>query len=274
MINVKTLMKIKYLVVLVLVMTIILSVPIAALAESPTTLPETVRFYITAYANPTYGGTISGGGYFYAGDEVVLQAIPYLGYKFAGWHGQYYDIDGSEETLRIYAYQDMNIEARFVRDYNVAPVTPITPTVPTQPPVQPTPTPITPTAPSGTPPAPGTIGVIIGNSWVQYDIPPQVINNRTLVPLRATFEALGAYVDWNEDTQTVIATRGSTVINLTIGQDYALINGQRTTLDVPGMTLGGRTLVPLRFVGEALGATVDWDAETQIITITQTPVPY
>ena len=269
MINVKTIKKVKLLVVLALVISITL-IPLAALAADVDTLPQEVRFYITAFANPTYGGTVSGGGYFYTGEEVVLQAIPYLGYKFAGWHGQYYDIEGSEEVLRLYAYQDMNIEARFVRDYSN--VTPVTPTVPPAPPVTPVPTPITPTAPSGAPPAPGTIGVIIGNSWVQYDIPPQVINGRTLVPLRATFEALGAYVDWNEVTQTVIATRGGTVINLTIGQDYALVNGQRTQLDVPGMTQGGRTLVPLRFVGEALGANVDWNAETQIITITQAPV--
>ena len=101
-----------------------------------------------------------------------------------------------------------------------------------------------------------------------FDVPPQIINGRTMVPLRAIFEELGAEVLWNGPTQTVTATRGDTVVTLTIGSTAPTVNGRVVEIDQPGVVVGGRTLVPLRFVGEAFGAEVNWDSATRTVTIT------
>lgn len=112
--------------------------------------------------------------------------------------------------------------------------------------------------------------VILDGKQLSFDVPPTIENGRTLVPLRAIFEALGAEVQWDGATQTVTATKGGTTIKLTVG-GQAYKNGQPVTLDVPAKIINGRTLVPLRFVSEALGASVKWDGSTQTITITSQP---
>jgi hypothetical protein len=96
---------------------------------------------------------------------------------------------------------------------------------------------------------------------------PQQINGRVLVPFRGILEQMGANVDWMPENQTVIATRGDKEILLTIGSRTAAINGRDVQLDVPAMTLGGYTMVPLRFVSEALGADVTWLSAMQTVMI-------
>jgi len=112
------------------------------------------------------------------------------------------------------------------------------------------------------------INVLLDGTALTFDVPPQVIGGRTLVPLRAIFEALGAEVNWNEANQTVTATKDTTTVVLTIGSTSPTVNGQTVTIDVPASVIGGRTLVPLRFVAESLGVTVDWNANTSTVTIT------
>ncbi|MFZ5590550.1 MAG: stalk domain-containing protein [Bacillota bacterium] len=102
---------------------------------------------------------------------------------------------------------------------------------------------------------------------MKFDVPPVIENGRTLVPLRAIFEALGAKVEWEEATQTVTATKDDLKIMLTIGSNKANKNGQEVLLDVPAKKVNNRTLVPLRFVSEALGAKVGWDAATFTVSI-------
>jgi hypothetical protein len=102
---------------------------------------------------------------------------------------------------------------------------------------------------------------------VYFNVEPLQIMNRTMVPMRPIFEALGANVQWNDATQTVTARKDETIIKLTIGETEALINGQPVTLDIPAMVRRGSTMVPLRFVGEAFGAEVGWVAATQTVTI-------
>jgi competence protein ComEC len=111
--------------------------------------------------------------------------------------------------------------------------------------------------------------VLDGAPLVFKDAAPTIDNGRTLVPLRAIFEALGASVQWDPDTQTVTANKGSITVNLVIG-GQALKNGQAVPLDVPAKIVDGRTMVPLRFVSEALGCQVAWDGNTQTISITTT----
>lgn len=96
---------------------------------------------------------------------------------------------------------------------------------------------------------------------------PQMINGRVLVPLRGIFEALGAYITWVPSTQTVIAQSGSVDLQLRIGERTALVNGRSVTLDVPAQIINGSTMVPLRFVGESLGADVKWNGQSQTVLI-------
>jgi len=109
--------------------------------------------------------------------------------------------------------------------------------------------------------------VILDNNYLTFDVPPQIESGRTLVPLRAIFEALGATVEWDASTQTVTATKDGTTVKLQIGSKIAYKNGSPVPLDVPGKIHNGRTLVPLRFVSEAMGASVEWKADTQTIII-------
>ena len=102
---------------------------------------------------------------------------------------------------------------------------------------------------------------------------PVQMNGRTLVPLRDIFEALGANVQWNPAAQTILATRGNTQIGLAINNRNATVNGQTVVLDQAATLLNGRTLVPLRFVAEATGATVNWNPVLKQVSI-GTPQTY
>jgi hypothetical protein len=103
---------------------------------------------------------------------------------------------------------------------------------------------------------------------VELDVPPTIINDRTMLPLRAIFEALGAMVSWEEETKTVFAIKGDTVIAMQIGQDVMYVGGDRIELDSPSVIVEDRTLVPVRAVAEALGNKVEYDEETKTVTIT------
>jgi hypothetical protein len=109
--------------------------------------------------------------------------------------------------------------------------------------------------------------VILDGTTLDFDVNPIIENGRTLVPLRAIFEAMGANVSWDQYTQTAIAVKGSTTVVLKIGSLEPTINGQINRLDVPAKIIDGRTLAPLRFIGEAFGGTVGWDQGSQTITI-------
>lgn len=111
------------------------------------------------------------------------------------------------------------------------------------------------------------IKVFLDGNQINFDVQPQLINDRTMVPMRAIFEAFNATVDWNNDTQTVTATAAGKTIRLTIGSNTADINGNSIALDVPAQMINGRTLVPLRFVGEALDSEVNWYPEISSVSI-------
>jgi hypothetical protein len=112
------------------------------------------------------------------------------------------------------------------------------------------------------------IAVTINGTPVVFDTPPQIVNSRTLVPVRAIFEALGGQVVWNAETKTATSVLNGVTIILTIDHNIALKNNEQITLDVPPQIIGDRTLVPVRFIGEASGAKVDWDSNTRTVVIT------
>lgn len=113
-----------------------------------------------------------------------------------------------------------------------------------------------------------TVRVIVDGSPVFFDQPPVIVGGRTLIPLRGVFEQMGATVQWNPLNNSVFATRGSTQVQLTIGSRIAFVDGRQVMLDVPPMIVGGRTLVPLRFISESLGAHVQWLPTTRTVFIT------
>ncbi len=108
--------------------------------------------------------------------------------------------------------------------------------------------------------------VFVNGRNIDFDVAPTIENNRTLVPMRAILEALGLEVSWDEATQTVTATNGKIEVELLIG-GQAYVNGKPSNLDVPAKIINGRTMVPLRFMSEAMGWQVGWDDDTQTVTI-------
>ena len=111
------------------------------------------------------------------------------------------------------------------------------------------------------------IMVTINGQYIKFDQPPIIINGRTLVPLRAIFENLGATVDWDDKTQTVTAKRGTTTVSLTVGDNNLFVNGNEISLDVPAQIISDRTLVPIRAVSAALGGNVNWNPNSQTVEI-------
>jgi len=112
------------------------------------------------------------------------------------------------------------------------------------------------------------IAVTINGSPVGFEgMGPVMINGRVLVPVRGVLESLGADVGWLEETQTVVANNGRVSIQLRIGDHSASVDGRAVSLDVPAQVLGGHTMVPLRFLGEALGAEIHWNEQAQIVEI-------
>jgi hypothetical protein len=96
---------------------------------------------------------------------------------------------------------------------------------------------------------------------------PLNVNGRVLVPLRDIFEALGAKIEWDDMTKTVIAKKGDVIITYKIGSLTGNRNNEIIQIPVPGKLVGGTTLIPLRFVGEALGSTISWDEHSQTVLI-------
>ncbi len=113
-----------------------------------------------------------------------------------------------------------------------------------------------------------TITVFVDGKEIAFDVPPTSENGRTLVPMRYIFEALGAEVDWIQDENKAVATKGDIIIELTLGSNVMTRNGRQILLDVPAKAIDGRTLVPARAVAEALDAKVDWIEEKYKVDIT------
>lgn len=103
------------------------------------------------------------------------------------------------------------------------------------------------------------ISVYVNDAKVAFDTDPIIENSRTLVPMRAVFEALGADVSWDQATYTATAVKDDTTIVIAIGSDIMEVNDRDEALDVPAALEDDRTLVPLRAVSQALGYDVVWD---------------
>lgn len=119
--------------------------------------------------------------------------------------------------------------------------------------------------------------VLLDGRALTFDVPPTIENGRVLVPMGAIFNAMGAVVTWDAATSTATAIKNGVTVILPIGADYATINGNARTLDVPAQIVNGRTLVPLSFIAQAFGGSVSWDPETTTVSIVSglpSPIAY
>ncbi len=113
----------------------------------------------------------------------------------------------------------------------------------------------------------GAVSLYVDTDLIQTDVPPAIVDGRTMVPMRAIFEALGAEVGWDGDTRTATGTLGEHTVSIQVGAKTALVDGETHTLDVPAQILQNRMMVPARFISEALGCTVSWDGATQTAAV-------
>jgi hypothetical protein len=116
--------------------------------------------------------------------------------------------------------------------------------------------------------AQNNINVVVDGQSVNFrDVQPMMMQGRVFVPLRGVFEQMGADVYWNAPQNTVTATRGARQVRLQIGDTRADVDGRQVMLDSPARLVQGRTMVPLRFISEALGAEVTWHENRREVAI-------
>lgn len=112
------------------------------------------------------------------------------------------------------------------------------------------------------------VRVEIDGKSLEFDVAPRIENGRTLVPFKAIFEALGLNIDWIGEQRIATAYSADMNVSIKIDAAYGNINGELIELDVPAKIVNGRTLVPLKFISEAFGNEVKWDAEKRLVSIT------
>jgi len=111
------------------------------------------------------------------------------------------------------------------------------------------------------------ITVSLDDEILFFDVPPQIIDGRTLVPMRKIFEALGATVTWDEASRTVTGKKDDITINMSIDSNILFKNSVPKVLDVAPLIIDGRTLVPARAIAESFDCSVDWIAENRTVKI-------
>lgn len=117
-----------------------------------------------------------------------------------------------------------------------------------------------------------SIMVFVKGSELKFDIPPVIKSGRTLIPVRTVSNALGADVNWNDETKTITITKAvygedETVVEINLDSDIILVNGKEVKIDVPAQSINNRTMVPLRFIAIILNQEVEYDYETSSIII-------
>ncbi|KQX56772.1 copper amine oxidase N-terminal domain-containing protein [Paenibacillus sp. Root444D2] len=117
----------------------------------------------------------------------------------------------------------------------------------------------------------GKLGVkaFVNGIEPKFEVPPFIKEGSTLVPFRAIAEALQATVTWNPEDNSVTVVKDGVTVKLVIGVRKAFVNGQAVDLEVAGEVYNGSTMVPARFISEALKADVQWEPESQSVVINE-----
>lgn len=113
------------------------------------------------------------------------------------------------------------------------------------------------------------IRVILDDKNLAFDVDPTIIQGRTLVPMRAIFEALGLNVEWDKTNSIAKGTSSGISISFTIGSNKAIVNGQEKIIDVPAKIINERTMIPLRFLSENMGYHVVWVGSSNLILLSK-----
>ena len=114
--------------------------------------------------------------------------------------------------------------------------------------------------------------VLDGEKLSTVESPPVIINGRMLVPVWVIGEALDMNIDWDHRSQTAQLQKDGLKIRITIGEKIAFVNDKEVRLDEPARIYFGRTMVPLRFISEAIGAKVEWDGTNNNAVLTSPKV--
>lgn len=116
------------------------------------------------------------------------------------------------------------------------------------------------------------VSIQVDGAWLPTDTAPIIENGRTLIPLRACGEAVGAEVNWDQASRTATAEINGLTVKFTIGSNTYTVNGYEYTTDVAPMMNGWRTMLPIRAFGDAIGVGVSWDNYLRKVDI-DTPAP-
>lgn len=108
---------------------------------------------------------------------------------------------------------------------------------------------------------------LVNGQEKQMDTSPFIKDGRTLLPIRYVSETIGASVKWDENLQMITITLGDKTVMLWIDKNYALVNGSSVQIDVAPFIKDGRTVLPVRFVGESLGLSINWDEQKGEVTL-------
>ena len=115
---------------------------------------------------------------------------------------------------------------------------------------------------------------VVLNDWLlQMDVYPPIEDGRVLLPLRFVSEAVGAQVEWDEVSRSIKVIKEGIALEMTIDHHTARVNNREVPLDVPPRIIQGRTLVPLRFLGEHLEAEVQWDSKQRVVFLNYEGLP-
>ncbi|MCX6097436.1 MAG: stalk domain-containing protein [Caldiserica bacterium] len=209
---------------------------------------ELVSSYaLTTNVSPSTGGSISRSpdtASYTSGTVVTLTAAPAAGYVFIGWSGDLSGPPTNPPTITMDANKTVTATfAAKVKSFIELKI--------------------------------GSSTMHVNGRPVVLEAAPIILNSRTLLPIRAVLEAVGGTIAWEASTRKVTIVRQDKTLELWIGRNVAQLNGQSVTIDsdakVVPIIMSGRTLLPLRFVAEALALDVQWNATTKAITITYTP---
>lgn len=112
-----------------------------------------------------------------------------------------------------------------------------------------------------------SVGLVVNGEPFVGEVEAMVVGDRTLVPVRALFEKLGAEVHWNSKDKIAEVKKNDMIVRLPLNSKQVLLNEELVELDVPAQIIYGRMVVPVRFISEAIGAQVNWDKTTRSVLI-------
>lgn len=118
------------------------------------------------------------------------------------------------------------------------------------------------------------IGIEVDGKLIPFEVAPKIVNDRVLVPFRALFEYLSLEVDWNSNLKIATAYNDQMNVSIKIDEMYGSIDGELIRLDAEAIIVDGRTLVPIRFISEAFGSEVKWDAAARKVVVKSGFKPY